>query len=1179
MSVEYKDFSGGITDNTTNGNRTQYEKAENLLVTRDKKLETRPGSEVLSSVVSYESIVRAVSERVGNIVNYRQDRYALIRKAADMFFQRVGNSVWQKVVGPNATQKAFWTGAADGIAQFKEAFGHIYGVMHNNPSDPAASDILTPMKFFADNEATEQVQVRNTYLKNYVDPYDSATWLATAITLANQIRSRIISHFAMTTRACTFDAATDRISGTNFGTLFSDSETNDQNLIWFASVPGGSGISTLQGYFLINRVGDTYQLVQDLGGAAINITASGAATVGYHTTAQSTAGIAAVATDYDTLLTLTKSLVTFFNLHIKDALKAVGVTYHRPPAIIPFQPTGVGNFYVKDQVFDNFSDVALALNDLKFKFNCHLLAGTYDTPALKMHGPVIAASNELVTADYIFKQDSLAPDLSNSSGSEATSRWYYTFPDILSAQFVYTLAGFNYHLTDSANHVDQLVKYNNVKNSTAVAAGDGTRDAQRFVQIFQMAYSFTLHRADTYYNEHGGTESATTSIATLLAGVYILAGDMYGDLTSAAGYTLLQAFMKTLLDKLVLHALQGAAIHTAATTPQTLLGGAGQYQAIITSTYASLIYAFDYVLRYKIKGALTFEEESSPVFVPATRETYLINGAYDNATGAYTAGVASGINPTIPFAFITGLVGLSGENYDAANADIKIFRTLLNGTAFFQVAEIAGSGASTYDDVVITDAHLEENPQLYTNGGVVGNDPAPRAKAFTIVNNKGYYGGIIETTVYGDTFLPKRLRQSKDSAPGEAPEDFFVDLEEDIQTIGRAGEYPVVICTKGCYRIEGEFDELGRGGMIAKLFADRVGGVSVNGGVTVNDIFYFAGIDGVYASNAFEAKLITPHLKATYTKYVLGTRKHYIQADFDKLNNRIVWTVRKTAGGTETDLDTCMILDLRNGTVEEACITEINGTSFSSTAIAHISSQLVRGDKQGFAFKHVDTDYSDPAITRTGSGAISGTEAIIPLWRSIAEGFDQSTERKWAVLAFFTFKRLTTNLSAQFRSIIDQTESKVKNMKHLLHRSTSYASGYSGSDFISARRTIPAGHFRSFYRQVEIALGKGATSSSTTNFASVTGTSVVLTTGTFAADANGKYTAFSGDFYNEEYLIVSGQGTNTLFLASAPGNSVSQGWAIRDYPKDERMRIDAVSLDASDAGRTLRPSVADGTTS
>lgn len=1158
MSVEYKDFSGGFTDNITNGNRTQYEKAENLLVTRDKKLETRPGSEVLSVAASYESVVRAVSERVGNIVNYRSDRYALIRKSADVFFQRVGNSVWQKVVSPNATQKSFWTGAADGVVQFKEAFGHIYGVMHNNPSGPAAADILRPMKFYADNGATELVQIRNTYLPAFPDPYAAASWLATAITLGNQLKSKMNTHFR-TGATGTMDATTDRVTITGSGSYLSDSDTYDQNLVWFKVSPTPE-VVTETPYYLKSQSGSTFQLSTTPVGSAINFSVTGACELWFHASAQ-TAISTADASDLETLITLTNALVEAYNAHV---FNMVGSGTHATAG-------HTGTFYATRRNNYSFSDCAETLNQLKLLFNAHLLSVpisplVYDA-FIRIHSGVL--SSDFVTADFVFNPSDLSPD----TGGVNLERGYYAPQSDLYAYNIALIIAYNAHVSNTTKHNNVKEDYGmRIKNTSYT----GFYESVYLVTVYQLLVGMYGHRSDGT-SHIGGSEAVGTQPST--ENLQILEDmDAYtinGNLTDSAGQQVYFDMMTDIAKKLAIH-IVSATRHNSATTPTDL--GLNTPPLIYVYTLFTFLYAFTYFYRYLIKNSIEFDEESAPAQI-SLMGSNADAGSFNDTTGVFAISTPNPFEfrPNVIFTNLPGLSSVVGENVDAANARTRIYRSVKNGTALFQAQDIPANSTSAIDTGV-TDEELVGYQPLYTTGGVVANDPAPRAKAFTIVNNKGYYGGIIETTSYGDTFLPKRLRQSNDSAPGECPEDFFVDLEEDIQTIGRAGDYPVVACSKGCYRIEGEFDELGRGGMIAKLFADRVGGVSINGGVTINDVFYFAGIDGIYASNAFDAKLITPHLKTTYSKYVTGTRKHYIQADFDKTNNRIFWTVRKATGGTESDLETCLVLDLRNGTVDEACLTEFNGTSFSSTAIAFISNQFVRGDKQGFAFKHVETDYSDPGISRSGSGSISGTEAVIPLWRSMAEGFDQSTERKWEVWAYYTFKRLTTNLSVQFRSIIDQTETKIKNMKHLLHRSTSYSSGYAGSDMVSAKRTIPAGHMRSYYRQLEVALGKGATSSSTSNFAAVTGTSVVLASGTFAADANGKYMAFSGDFYNEEYLIVSGQGTNILVLATAPGDSTSQGWAIREYPKDERMRIDAVSMDTLDAGRTLRPSVADGTT-
>jgi hypothetical protein len=359
--------------------------------------------------------------------------------------------------------------------------------------------------------------------------------------------------------------------------------------------------------------------------------------------------------------------------------------------------------------------------------------------------------------------------------------------------------------------------------------------------------------------------------------------------------------------------------------------------------------------------------------------------------------------------------------------------------------------------------------------------------------------------------------------------------------------------------------------MVAKKISDKVGGVSINGGVTVNDIFYFAGNDGFYLATSTEVRNISPHLKETYKKYVTGNRKHYIQCKHDPVNNVILWAVRKADGGPEHELDTIVVLDPKFGAEGEACIYEWNGDSFRPTAIEHHNKQLVRGDIQGFTFKQTDI-LTDPKIDRTGSGSISGVEPIVYRFRTTAEYFENSTLRKWAARAYVVFEKLTTNLTSQLRSIVDLTESKIKNMKYVLHRSNTYEPGYSGSDIIPVKRTFPAKHLRSFYRQLEVTLGKKTDNSSTTNTATITGTNVVISSGTWPNDCNGKWITFSNDNYIEEFLIVSGQGTNTLVVATAPGNASGLSWGIRSYPTDEKTRILSVSIEGDITGNNLFPS-------
>jgi hypothetical protein len=1178
MSVEYKDLSGGQTDNITTGNASQGAIVENFVITRDKKLETRRGFEVFDSAASFESVVRSTAEKIGELKSCINNAYLFIRKGADVYFKRLDNGVWQKVVSPNATQRAFWTANENGVTRMVEWSGQVYGVAHNNPANPAVSDFLSPMRIYPNNATPELVQIRNMSPPQVPDPYSASIWLTHAITLANELRTKILRHQNKTGPVFSADATTDRID-TGLGSLpsyLSGSDSYDGNVVWFQSATAG-GVVALRPYYIENVVGGTFQIADGPGASPVDITSNGTVELGFHTfTFVPT--LSPAATDLRSLLALTSDLVYYHNLHITGGFTASDPHLFRAGSVIIQQATVA-----------NFRQAANVLNKLKFLFNLHLLAFNPSEISQRQHIGVeydttVPGDCDLVLTPYIFGRENLSIEISRqgSTLNGKVNREMYTFPAGMQDLVDDLVLSYNAHVSNTTQHptatdIVNRVKYNQTYYTDPTYGANNLKPVDTFAAILKLLNGYNGHRIKSIRVTdsaviHTSTEDSATELSSTLLK---LIEDQYlfenTNLESATDFNFLYGICREIANKLVRHVLQGSgglantARHSgaAAIPPSSSLAT----DVYLTYSYGNVLYAFTYVARSSLRGNVTFEQESAPVVVPGVKEIFGL-GQYNDTSGVYTPFTAyTDISLLIKTLIQTTFLNTS-ENQSETESVFRVYRTIENGEVFYLLRE----GVLSVIDESTEDTQLQQGPELYTTGGVLGNDPAPKSKCFEIINNKAYFGGIVEVQDDGtQVFLPRRLRQSKQNELTASPESFFVDLESDIETIGRAGEYPIVVCKQGVYRIEGEFNDDGTGFMIAKKISDRVGGVSVNGGVTVNDVFFFAGNDGFYMSDASFVRSISSHLKTTYES--LQT-KHYIQCKHDRENNRIMWTARKTA----SDNDTVFVLDPKFGAGDELCIYEWNGESFRPHAIEHHNSQNVIGDIQGFVFKQT-TATSDPRIVRTGSGSISGVNPIIYRFRSIAEDFQNVSIRKWATRAYVVFEKLTTNLSSQLRSVIDVTEGKIKNMKYVIERSTTYPAGYQGSDIVPVKRTFPVKHLRSFFRQVEVALGKKTDDSSTVNTATITGTNVVISSGNWPANCNGKYLALSNDNYIEEYLIVSGQGTNTLVVATAPGNASSLSWGIRSYPTDERARILAVSMEGENTGRNLFPSKGGDSTS
>lgn len=93
---EQTDFSGGITDSDTGASPNKYSEADNLLITADRKLESRPGSELDNTAFPLPPVGNI---RIGHLINYDSDSDLLVQ-AGQKFYYRSPTGEYQPILGP-----------------------------------------------------------------------------------------------------------------------------------------------------------------------------------------------------------------------------------------------------------------------------------------------------------------------------------------------------------------------------------------------------------------------------------------------------------------------------------------------------------------------------------------------------------------------------------------------------------------------------------------------------------------------------------------------------------------------------------------------------------------------------------------------------------------------------------------------------------------------------------------------------------------------------------------------------------------------------------------------------------------------------------------------------------------------------------------------------------------------
>lgn len=115
--LEIEDFSGGLTDNFMDGAPNAYFEADNFIVTFNKKLYTRPGSE-LNSLINPQIPSGAV--RIGAIIPF--EGTLLVQSAKKIFFEDV---TYQTLLGPSGND-VFSLGSTANFASWAEWNSHLF---------------------------------------------------------------------------------------------------------------------------------------------------------------------------------------------------------------------------------------------------------------------------------------------------------------------------------------------------------------------------------------------------------------------------------------------------------------------------------------------------------------------------------------------------------------------------------------------------------------------------------------------------------------------------------------------------------------------------------------------------------------------------------------------------------------------------------------------------------------------------------------------------------------------------------------------------------------------------------------------------------------------------------------------------------------------------------------------
>lgn len=664
---------------------------------------------------------------------------------------------------------------------------------------------------------------------------------------------------------------------------------------------------------------------------------------------------------------------------------------------------------------------------------------------------------------------------------------------------------FNLHRADAAQHTTA------VDNTNSISAATATDFDSLSTLVNQLITKYTAHNAD-----------ADLLAAWLYHAAHAPASKALASTTSPTTLVSICTILDDLRTKYNAHDADGTA-HAVASSHQVTAQRLPQLSG--TGGTANYLYRLLYYYQYYVSDVL--EEDFGP-----TLELTLSNVTTGTKSIANIPAIANG----------------STRCYDTANIKVKIYRTVDAGSDFYYVGQVT-NGTTTFSDTV-TDATLITNDLIYTAGGILDNDPPPRAKFITVANDFAVYSNLkIGTQNYPNSFSSS-IPSDIDSAPGS-----FQD-EIDVALTGAStfGIYHILFGRNRITRLEGFIDEQGRGAIFKKEVSRTHGTISNNSIVQIPQGLVFAGEDGFYFCDGFNPpQILSIHLIETFKTLIsVAANEKKIYGEYDSLNNRVFWTTNLDSSAS--DNDSIFVLDLNYALSPESVYTtqSAQGTSFRPTALSFFNREMVQADSRGYVFKYDDNTATDPKVDTSATASHWTTYAIINDYKSCAYNFGTDTIFKWVPLITAQFKNdvnttisiLSNNADSGLFKVLKEIRSReliTWGDPSVLWGSTEFDYFWNVANVITAKRRFPAGQMRCLLKQIQITNAYTIVFKSddftTASINPTNKTAELVDPGvSWPDDIADYYVSFSEDEYVNEFLITS-RNSNTLLTFSDPNNA------------------------------------------
>lgn len=581
-------------------------------------------------------------------------------------------------------------------------------------------------------------------------------------------------------------------------------------------------------------------------------------------------------------------------------------------------------------------------------------------------------------------------------------------------------------------------------------------------------------------------------------------------------------------------------------------------------TAAAFLYRAVFKYDYTV-GTASFTDRSAPA--DPIEAIGFVNEDYAGVTesGKFAATLSN----------IYAFSNAANENYahtDTTNFRKEIYRTLANGTRYYKV-DVNGTGgditnATTSFSDYSSDTFLVDQLELYTNGGAPENNKPPISTGIHIFNNVGLY-------VSGN-----KVYQSIPKDPDSVPSDFYEEFEENVVAVSSTRSVAVAFTATKVHRLVGGFDSLGRGSLTHDPIFDRTGAISAQSVVKGDNGVFFAGKDGFYYTDGYQCMRVSD-LETTFrTLTTTSAKRNMIHGTYDNISKKVYWTVQT---GSSSYPDKIWVLDLQFGIKPDATpITTLSKTSgFNPTALTFFNGQIYYGDGDGYVFVQTRGLNMD-LVKDTGTAATSwAKEATRWDFKTCHYNYGTDAIRKFFQRATVEFEMQSTNVSCQITS--DSDKGYIQSDLPVIRSRKSTDWGDSKLDWISSVYPAKAGSvvdewrnfkgdgsLRSNYRAVELKTAYCVIVKSgdmgTVTIANVAGNVYTVTLTSLVGTR--KWPLYSVGYFirinSVDYPVTVRTSDSVVRIDStgltSPTTGVPSSWELWGYPKNERVRLIALSI-------------------